>query len=135
MVTDGKRGDLGTFTLKKGVTVTGRVLDAQGKPLAGVFVEADRERGSGPEFEVLNQLIVADAIDGRPRPTPRGGSRSAPCRRASYRVMPTDVNHRRRQVGRLDPTRIARGLRPDEADDQGGRGARAAGGPAVARTW
>ena len=62
MVPDGKRGDLGTITLKKGVSVTGRVLDVQGKPLAGVFVEADRERGSGPDLEALNLLIVSDAI-------------------------------------------------------------------------
>jgi hypothetical protein len=50
LLADGKRGDLGTITLKKGVTVTGRASDVQGKPLAGLFVEADRERGSGPEF-------------------------------------------------------------------------------------
>ena len=60
---DGKRGDLGTFTLKKGVTLTGRALDVEGKPLAGLLIEADRERGSGPEFEALGQLIVADAIE------------------------------------------------------------------------
>ena len=53
LVPDGKRGDLGTITLKRGVAVTGRALDAQGKPLAGVYVEADRERGGGPESETL----------------------------------------------------------------------------------
>ena len=47
VVPDGKRGDIGTITLKKGVSVTGRVLDVQGKPLAGVFVEIERERGTG----------------------------------------------------------------------------------------
>jgi protocatechuate 3,4-dioxygenase beta subunit len=42
LVPDAKRGDLGTITLKKGAAVTGRVLDVQGKPLAGVFIEVRR---------------------------------------------------------------------------------------------
>ena len=64
-----KRGDLGTITLKKGVTVAGRVFDVQGKPLAGVFVEAERERGQRAGSEALNQLIVSD-VD-----PPDGGDR------------------------------------------------------------
>ncbi len=39
VVPEGKRGDLGTTTLKKGVSVAGRLLDVQGKPVKGVFVE------------------------------------------------------------------------------------------------
>ncbi|MFO0951248.1 MAG: hypothetical protein U0835_08865 [Isosphaeraceae bacterium] len=50
---DGRRGDLGTFTLEPGVRFGGKVLDAQGKPVAGVYVEADlrQERGRrrGPQ--------------------------------------------------------------------------------------
>jgi hypothetical protein len=41
---DDRRGDLGTFTLDNGVRFGGRVLDAQGKPVGGVYVEADLEQ-------------------------------------------------------------------------------------------
>ena len=43
-VPEGKRGDLGRFALKPGVSLKGRVLDVDGKPIAGVFVNAERER-------------------------------------------------------------------------------------------
>src|SRR5262249_35410791 len=54
VVPDGKRGDMGTITLKKGVSVAGRVLDVQGKPIKGAFVEIERKRGPGPDLEAQN---------------------------------------------------------------------------------
>lgn len=92
LLPDGKRGDLGTITLKGGVTVTGRVLDVQGQPLAGVYVEADRERGDGPESEALNELTVADAIRRATQTDAEGRFTFAPLPPGSYRVMPADVN-------------------------------------------
>jgi beta-lactamase regulating signal transducer with metallopeptidase domain len=90
---EGKRGDLGTITLKEGVTVTGRLFDAQGKPLAGVYVEADRDRNSGPDSEALNQLMVSDSIH-RVAETDAGGRFTFdPLPPGSYRVMPTEFNY------------------------------------------
>ena len=95
--------------------MTGRVLDVQGKPLAGVFVEADRERGSGPEFEVLDQLTVADAIRRTAETDAEGRFTFDPLPPGSYRVMPTDVNHggdrsagwtRRELPGVFAPTKL-----------------------------
>jgi hypothetical protein len=92
LLADGKRGDVGTITLKRGATVTGRAFDVQGKALAGVFIEADRERGNGPEFEALGQLIVADAIRRTAETDAEGRFTFDPLPPGSYRVMPTDVD-------------------------------------------
>src|SRR5207245_2344763 len=52
-----QRGDLGRFTLQPGLTIKGKVLDTQGKALAGVYVHADKRGG----IEGFN-LPVADSI-------------------------------------------------------------------------
>ena len=93
MLPDGKRGDLGTITLKKGVTVTGR-LRRPGQAAGGLLIEADRERGSGPEFEALDQMLVADAI------RPDGGDR----RRRAVHVRPPAA---RGLTGSCPPTSTA----------------------------
>jgi hypothetical protein len=74
------------------VTVTGRVFDVQGNPLARVFVEADRERGSGPDSEALGQLMVADSIRRTAETDALGRFTFDPLPPGSYRVTPTDVN-------------------------------------------
>jgi beta-lactamase regulating signal transducer with metallopeptidase domain len=54
-----RRGDLGTFTLDRGVRFGGRLLDAQGKPVVGVYVEAElKKTGRGDDDAV--PLGVAD---------------------------------------------------------------------------
>ena len=93
VLADGKRGDLGTFSLKKGVTVTGRAFDVQGKPLAGLYVEADRERGHGPDFEALGQMMVADAIRRTAETDAQGRFTFDPLPPGTYHVTPTDSNH------------------------------------------
>ena len=47
-------------------------------------------------------------------------------------VMPSETNYDGDRKVRLDPPAIARGLRPHEADDQGGRDPRPAGDPRLA---
>ena len=132
VVPDGKRGDMGTITLKKGVSVAGRVLDVQGKPIKGVFVEIERKRGTGPDLEANNLGFISNVIrraaetdsDGRFTfdPLPPGG-----IQRRSQRDQ-----LRWRSEGQLGPPAIDRGLRPHEAGDQGGRDPRPAGDPCVA---
>ncbi len=93
VLADGKRGDLGTITLKKGVTVTGRAFDVAGDPLPGIFVEADRQRGTGPEFEALGELIVSDAVQRKTETDASGQFTFDPLPPGSYRVTPVDVNY------------------------------------------
>lgn len=62
-----KRGDLGKFTLEKGVAVKGRVLDQHGKPLAAVWVNAMVCGGPAkktydiPVAEMLSRAALTDA--------------------------------------------------------------------------
>ncbi len=37
------RGDMGTIRLTEGVRINGRVIDAAGKPVGGIYVRADRD--------------------------------------------------------------------------------------------
>jgi beta-lactamase regulating signal transducer with metallopeptidase domain/protocatechuate 3,4-dioxygenase beta subunit len=90
VLADGQRGDVGTITLHEGAAVTGRAFDVQGKPLAGLYVEARRDRNSGPDSEVLGQLMVSDAITRTAETDADGRFTLDPLPPGSYRVMPTD---------------------------------------------
>jgi hypothetical protein len=49
-----KRGDLGRFVLQPGIPVKGRVVDLQGKPVAGVWVNAQITGGPGrQDFDTI----------------------------------------------------------------------------------
>ncbi len=84
-VPDGKRGELGRFTLQQGVSLKGRVLDVEGKPIAGIYVNAEREGGFG---EILNGLAVADAINRTAVTGADGSFTLAPLPSGPYRVLP-----------------------------------------------
>ena len=43
LIRDNRRGDLGTFRLGAGLRVTGKVLDSNGQPVAGVFVTGSHD--------------------------------------------------------------------------------------------
>jgi hypothetical protein len=124
VLAEGTRGDLGTIVLKPGVTVTGRVLDVQGRPLAGVAVEARREGNAGPEFQALGRLGVAHAIERTADTDAEGRFRFDPLPPGSYRVMPTDVHFggdrsagwtRRELPGVFAPTKLL--IRPGDVPE------------------
>jgi beta-lactamase regulating signal transducer with metallopeptidase domain len=85
-----KRGDFGTFVIQKGVTVAGRVFGAHGQPLAGLFVEIQRVRGSGPDSEILNRLSVSDAIQRKTETDAEGRFTFDPMPAGSFQVEPID---------------------------------------------
>ncbi len=84
-----QRGDLGTFTLKKGVVLRGKAVDENDKPVAGIFVEANQvEKGTGDESlipqwvagQIHRATITKDDGSFEFRPLPEG----------AYSVTPTD---------------------------------------------
>jgi len=85
-----KRGDYGTFVLKNGITVNGQAFDHQGKPLAGLFVEIRRAQGSTPDTQILNQLIVADAMERRTETDSQGRFTFEPLPPGTFALQPTD---------------------------------------------
>jgi beta-lactamase regulating signal transducer with metallopeptidase domain/protocatechuate 3,4-dioxygenase beta subunit len=91
VVPKGKRGDMGTITLKKGVSVAGRVLDAQGKPIAGVFVAIERPRGDGPDPQSLEKVL--SSVIRRVAETDADGRFTfAPLPPGEYQVKPSETN-------------------------------------------
>jgi 5-hydroxyisourate hydrolase-like protein (transthyretin family) len=57
-----RRGDWGRITVEKGVDVTGRLLDVQGQPVAGVKVEARRKGDGEKPDQFLSENSVANQI-------------------------------------------------------------------------
>jgi hypothetical protein len=96
-VIKGKRGDLGTFVLDKGITLRGKVLDAKGKPLAGVYVNADRERE--PDADAIFNR-VADSIRRTATTNARGEFVFGPLPPGKYRVKPDEHNYDGSEPGR-----------------------------------
>ena len=78
-IPEDRRGDLGTFAVKKGIATSGRALDARGQPVAGLFLQVGRDREDSADRELLHALAFGDLIDAAPRPTPRAASRSTRC--------------------------------------------------------
>jgi beta-lactamase regulating signal transducer with metallopeptidase domain/protocatechuate 3,4-dioxygenase beta subunit len=85
-IKEGKRGDLGAFTLSKGSFVRGQVLDAKGKPLSGINVNA----GLADFREELQGLMVADSIRRSAVTNDRGEFELAPLPTGNYRIQPSE---------------------------------------------
>ena len=91
MVPEGKRGDMGTITLKQGVTVTGRLLDVQGKPMAGVFVAIEQRARDRAGFEALDRVIDSADRQRAAETDTDGRFTFAPLPPGVYAVKPTRV--------------------------------------------
>jgi protocatechuate 3,4-dioxygenase beta subunit len=83
---DDQRGDLGKFRLRDGIVVRGKVLDAKGKPLAGISVNVDRE--GVPEDERVN--MVADSIGRAALTDANGEFTMKPLPAGDYRIFPSE---------------------------------------------
>ncbi len=63
-----RRGDMGTIALEPGNTIQGKALDARGKPVAGVYVRADRDRTKDleetPGFHSIGDHICRTVVTG-----------------------------------------------------------------------
>ena len=81
--TGDKRGDLGTFTLQSGPTLSGRVVDLDGQPLAGIYIEARQSRIDGKP--AAGNLFCAAMTDAQ------GNFRLAPLPAGDYHVEPRDM--------------------------------------------
>jgi beta-lactamase regulating signal transducer with metallopeptidase domain/uncharacterized GH25 family protein len=89
-VVNEKRGDLGTLTMNNGVALKGKVLDDQGKPLAGVNLNAERERQEGDD-DFFNRHPVAGMIRRSATSNDKGEFEMAPLPPASYTVKPEEL--------------------------------------------
>ncbi len=81
-----KRADMGKFTLKEGIVLSGQVLDAKGNPVPNVGVNV-RRRGDGEEAdEFLNANAVANGIRGGAATDENGRFKLKPLPLGTYRT-------------------------------------------------
>jgi beta-lactamase regulating signal transducer with metallopeptidase domain len=88
-----KRGDFGTFVLEPGITVTGRAFDVQGKPLAGLLVEASHQHDDSPESQFQDELSVADQLQRHTETDAEGRFRFEPLPPGIYQVQCVESHH------------------------------------------
>jgi protocatechuate 3,4-dioxygenase beta subunit len=93
VVPEGKRGDMGTIILKRGVSVAGRVLDAQGKPIKAVFVEIERQRGDGPDLQAHNLQFISNVIRRAAETDSDGRFTFDPLPPGEYSIAPSETNY------------------------------------------
>jgi beta-lactamase regulating signal transducer with metallopeptidase domain len=106
---DNKRGDLGAFVLREGIVIRGKLLDAQGKPLAGVNVNAESQDGN----EEIT-LPVADNINRSGVSNDKGEFEMNPLPPGNYQIKPDvfarDASKDDRQQRKFDAVFIAKKL-------------------------
>ncbi|WP_337174937.1 M56 family metallopeptidase [Paludisphaera sp.] len=97
---DGRRGDLGTFRLKPGVRLTGTALDIDGKPVAGMLVQARREDAP------VAGLPVSDAVERTTETDAQGRFAFDPLPAGAYHVAPTDFDSRAKRSEGWEPREV-----------------------------
>jgi hypothetical protein len=99
-----RRGDLGTFTLLRGIRLSGRVLDVQGRPVGGIYVSAGREVGSERDDAVPSG--IADMVHRAVVTAADGSFTIGPFPPGKYRVVPDEKGwDPATRVGGNDPVR------------------------------
>jgi beta-lactamase regulating signal transducer with metallopeptidase domain len=98
-----KRGDLGVFGLTSGIRVKGKVVDVKGKPVAGIYVNANLQRDPAGSDELM-ELRVANSIRRGALTNERGEFELAPLAPGTYQVNPEEYNGEPSLDGR-SPTR------------------------------
>jgi beta-lactamase regulating signal transducer with metallopeptidase domain/uncharacterized GH25 family protein len=93
-----KRGDQGTFVLESGIRLQGKVVDAKGKPVAGVWVNASRRRQRQADEEILQR--VADAVNRSCLTNAKGEFALNPLPPGEYEVKPDEYSHDSSREGR-----------------------------------
>jgi hypothetical protein len=93
VVPDEKRGDMGIITLKKGVSVAGRIVDVQGKPIKGVFVAIERKRGTGPDLDAKNLGFISNVVRRAAETDSDGRFTFAPLPPGEYNVAPSETHY------------------------------------------
>lgn len=86
-----RRGDLGTLTLRQGTRIEGRVLDAAGKPISDIWVNASLMKD--PDEKTLRRLNVANCSIRAALTDADGRFATAPLPPGGYRVMPMEKPH------------------------------------------
>lgn len=100
VLTEGQRGNVGVFRLKPGVRLSGKALDVEGKPKAGMLVEVRRRKADEPGADVLGRLPVSDAVQKLAETDAEGRFVIEPLPPGEYELRPTDVNrHAERSAG------------------------------------
>lgn len=82
-----RKGDLGNIQLERGVSLSGRVVDSDGKPVAGVWVNA--ELRSGPAKKSI-EMPVADSLERSALTDGEGRYLMRPLPAGVYRVLPEE---------------------------------------------
>jgi hypothetical protein len=82
----GKRRDLGRFSLREGIVLKGKAVDAQGKPVAGIFLDAEKKGFD----ESLEGLRVADQNGRAALTNGQGDFEFAPLAPGSHRIHPPE---------------------------------------------
>jgi hypothetical protein len=82
-----ERGDLGTIKLVRGTPIAGCVLDAEGKPLVGVFVAAVPWVATQPKY---SSNIIEQRVHRAAESDSQGNFALGPLPPGEYRVEPTE---------------------------------------------